>query len=151
MIGPAAGTSGRKMRRFAHNGGVTSTAAAPGGATGPNPEVQVFTARLTGRPLLDSDGRSLGRIRDVVIWPVAGVEPPRALGGQSDACGQFAGVGEPAEPGGEQPVQCAVGRRPAAEQVGEGLRGDEGSLRPADWHCHDNANDARSRDVVTPV
>jgi CBS domain-containing protein len=40
----------------------------------------VFTARLTGRPLLDSDGRALGRVRDVVIWPVAGDEPPRALG-----------------------------------------------------------------------
>jgi CBS domain-containing protein len=40
----------------------------------------VFTARLTGRPLLDSDGRAFGRIRDVVIWPVAGEEPPRALG-----------------------------------------------------------------------
>jgi CBS domain-containing protein len=40
----------------------------------------VFTARLTGRPLLDSDGRAVGRVRDVVIWPVAGAEPPRALG-----------------------------------------------------------------------
>jgi CBS domain-containing protein/sporulation protein YlmC with PRC-barrel domain len=59
---------------------VTSTAGAPPGAAGPEPEVQVFTARLTGRPLLDSDGRSIGRIRDVVIWPVAGAEPPRALG-----------------------------------------------------------------------
>ncbi|HVT69037.1 MAG TPA: CBS domain-containing protein [Trebonia sp.] len=44
------------------------------------PETQVFTARLTGRPLLDSDGRAIGRVRDVVIWPVAGTEPPRALG-----------------------------------------------------------------------
>jgi CBS domain-containing protein/sporulation protein YlmC with PRC-barrel domain len=59
---------------------VTSTAGAPAGATGLDPEIQVFTARLTGRPLLDSDGRSIGRIRDVVIWPVAGAEPPRALG-----------------------------------------------------------------------
>jgi CBS domain-containing protein len=40
----------------------------------------VFTARLTGRPLLDSNGRAIGRVRDVVIWPVAGQEPPRALG-----------------------------------------------------------------------
>jgi CBS domain-containing protein len=40
----------------------------------------VFTARLTGRPLLDSSGRAIGRVRDVVIWPVAGREPPRALG-----------------------------------------------------------------------
>jgi CBS domain-containing protein/sporulation protein YlmC with PRC-barrel domain len=59
---------------------VTTTAGAPGGATGPEYEAQVFTARLTGRPLLDSDGRSIGRVRDVVIWPVAGDEPPRALG-----------------------------------------------------------------------
>lgn len=50
----------------------------PANATGP--ETQVFTARLTGRPLLDSDGRAIGRVRDVVIWPVAGAEPPRALG-----------------------------------------------------------------------
>ena len=40
----------------------------------------MFTARLTGRPLLDSNGRAIGRVRDVVIWPVAGQEPPRALG-----------------------------------------------------------------------
>lgn len=60
---------------------MTSTAGAPGGATEPDhQEVQVFTARLTGRPLLDSNGRALGRVRDVVIWPVAGAEPPRALG-----------------------------------------------------------------------
>jgi CBS domain-containing protein len=49
-----------------------------GSATEPEP--LVFTARLTGRPLLDSDGRAIGRVRDVVIWPVAGTEPPRALG-----------------------------------------------------------------------
>jgi CBS domain-containing protein len=57
---------------------VTSTAESPGRATGP--DTQVFTARLTGRPLLDSDGLAIGRVRDVVIWPVAGAEPPRALG-----------------------------------------------------------------------
>jgi len=57
---------------------VTSTAEAQGSAA--EPEIQVFTARLTGRPLLDSDGRTIGRVRDVVIWPVAGAEPPRALG-----------------------------------------------------------------------
>jgi CBS domain-containing protein/sporulation protein YlmC with PRC-barrel domain len=57
---------------------VTSTSDAPGSATGP--DTQVFTARLTGRPFLDSDGRAIGRVRDVVIWPVAGAEPPRALG-----------------------------------------------------------------------
>ncbi len=44
------------------------------------PETQVFTARLTGRPLLDSSGRAIGRVRDVVIWPIAGSGPPRALG-----------------------------------------------------------------------
>ena len=41
---------------------------------------QVFTARLRGRPLLDSDDLIIGRIRDVVILPVAGSEAPRALG-----------------------------------------------------------------------
>src|SRR5581483_11622920 len=40
---------------------------------------QVFTSRLKGRPLLDSEGLAIGRIRDVVILP-AGNEPPRALG-----------------------------------------------------------------------
>lgn len=43
-------------------------------------EQQVFTSRLNGRPLLDGAGRAIGRVRDVVIWPVAGSEPPRALG-----------------------------------------------------------------------
>jgi CBS domain-containing protein len=41
--------------------------------------LQVFTSRLKGRPLLDSEGLTIGRIRDVVIMP-AGKEPPRALG-----------------------------------------------------------------------
>jgi CBS domain-containing protein/sporulation protein YlmC with PRC-barrel domain len=58
---------------------VTSTTGAPG-SSALDPEAQVFTSRLTGRPLLDSNGRTLGRVRDVVIWPVAGTEPPRALG-----------------------------------------------------------------------
>ena len=40
---------------------------------------QIFTSRLMGRPLLDSEGMTIGRIRDVVILP-AGTEPPRALG-----------------------------------------------------------------------
>ncbi len=57
---------------------MTSTTGAHGRAT--ELDTQVFTARLTGRPLLDSDGRAIGRVRDVVIWPVAGTEPPRALG-----------------------------------------------------------------------
>lgn len=40
----------------------------------------VFTSRLAGRRLLDSEGLSIGRVRDVVILaPVAG-DPPRALG-----------------------------------------------------------------------
>jgi CBS domain-containing protein len=41
---------------------------------------QVFTSRLSGRPLLDSEGMSIGRVRDVVILPAAQGEPPRALG-----------------------------------------------------------------------
>src|ERR1700739_1834031 len=41
---------------------------------------QVFTSRLKGRPLLDSEGLTIGRIRDVVIMPGAAKEPPRALG-----------------------------------------------------------------------
>jgi CBS domain-containing protein len=41
---------------------------------------QIFTSRLKGRPLLDSDDLAIGRIRDVVILPAAGNDPPRALG-----------------------------------------------------------------------
>ena len=41
---------------------------------------QVFTSRLKGRPLLDKEGLTIGRIRDVVILPGPGKEPPRALG-----------------------------------------------------------------------
>jgi CBS domain-containing protein len=41
---------------------------------------QVFTSRLKGRPVLDSEGLTIGRIRDVVILPTAGTDPPRALG-----------------------------------------------------------------------
>src|SRR5271168_2142504 len=41
---------------------------------------QVFTSRLKGRPLLDSEGMTIGRIRDVVILPGPAKEPPRALG-----------------------------------------------------------------------
>ena len=44
--------------------------------TGP----QIFTSRLKGRPLLDSEGLTIGRINDIVILPAAGTEPPRALG-----------------------------------------------------------------------
>src|SRR5579859_2963783 len=41
---------------------------------------QVFTSRLRGRPLLDKEGMTIGRIRDVVILPGAAKVPPRALG-----------------------------------------------------------------------
>jgi CBS domain-containing protein len=41
---------------------------------------QVFTSRLKGRPLLDKEDMTIGRIRDVVILPGAAKEPPRALG-----------------------------------------------------------------------
>jgi CBS domain-containing protein len=41
---------------------------------------QVFMHRLRGRPLLDGDDLIIGRIRDVVILPAVGGEPPRALG-----------------------------------------------------------------------
>jgi CBS domain-containing protein len=41
---------------------------------------QIFTSRLRGRPLLDSEGMTIGRIRDVVILSAGGSEPPRALG-----------------------------------------------------------------------
>src|SRR5580693_7914329 len=40
----------------------------------------VYTSRLTGRPLLDGDGLAIGRVRDVVILPAAGGEPPWVLG-----------------------------------------------------------------------
>jgi len=41
---------------------------------------QVFTSRLRGRPFLDGDGLVMGRVRDVVLLPAAGEEPPQALG-----------------------------------------------------------------------
>ena len=40
----------------------------------------VFTSRLSGRQLLDSDGLAIGRVRDVVILPTAGGDPPWVLG-----------------------------------------------------------------------
>ncbi len=40
----------------------------------------VFISRLSGRQLLDSEGMSIGRIRDVVILPTAGGDPPWVLG-----------------------------------------------------------------------
>jgi len=41
---------------------------------------QVFTSRLTGRPLLDGEGLTIGRIRDTVLLPAVMNDPPRALG-----------------------------------------------------------------------
>jgi CBS domain-containing protein len=41
---------------------------------------QVFTSRLRGRALLDREGLVIGRVRDVVILPSAGEDPPQALG-----------------------------------------------------------------------
>ena len=43
-------------------------------------EGPVFTSRLSGRQLLDGDGLSIGRIRDTVILPTAGGEPPWVTG-----------------------------------------------------------------------
>ena len=40
----------------------------------------VFISRLSGRQLLDSEGMSIGRVRDVVILPTAGGDPPWVLG-----------------------------------------------------------------------
>jgi len=40
----------------------------------------VFTSRLAGRQLLDGDGMTVGRIRDVVILPSAAGDPPWVLG-----------------------------------------------------------------------
>jgi CBS domain-containing protein len=65
-------------RAATDNGGVVSAArtTADGGAT----VRQVFTSRLKGRPLVDSDGLLIGRVSDVVLLPQVGDEPPRALG-----------------------------------------------------------------------
>jgi CBS domain-containing protein len=43
-------------------------------------EGTVFTSRLTGRDLLDSEDMTLGRVRDVVILPTAGGDPPWVVG-----------------------------------------------------------------------
>jgi CBS domain-containing protein len=60
------------------NGWVVSAAKATrdGGATAR----QVFTSRLKGRPLVDSDGLLIGRVSDVVLLSQVKDEPPRALG-----------------------------------------------------------------------
>src|SRR6185437_10278291 len=76
-----------------------------------------------------------------------------ALRRQPDARGQLAGVGQPADPRGEQPVQRAVRRRPATEQVSQRLWADRRCLVHfgVNWHCHDSANDARFVAVLTYV
>jgi CBS domain-containing protein len=43
-------------------------------------EGPVFTSRLSGRQLLDGEGLSLGKVRDVVILPAADAEPPWLVG-----------------------------------------------------------------------
>jgi CBS domain-containing protein len=43
-------------------------------------EQQVFTSRLHGRPFMDGEGMTIGRVREVVLMPVVGDEPPHALG-----------------------------------------------------------------------
>jgi len=40
----------------------------------------VFTSRLSGRQLRDGDGLAIGRVRDILIMPTAGGEPPWVLG-----------------------------------------------------------------------
>jgi CBS domain-containing protein len=40
----------------------------------------VFTSRLTGRRLLDSEGLVIGRVKDVVLVPASEADPPRATG-----------------------------------------------------------------------
>lgn len=40
----------------------------------------IFTSRLSGRRLLDSEGLSIGRVTDVVILQATAADPPRALG-----------------------------------------------------------------------
>lgn len=44
------------------------------------PPETVFTSRLTGRRLLDSEGLVIGRVKDVVLVPASGADPPRAIG-----------------------------------------------------------------------
>jgi CBS domain-containing protein len=41
---------------------------------------QVFTSRLHGRTFMDGEGMTIGRVREVVLLPVVGTEPPHALG-----------------------------------------------------------------------
>jgi CBS domain-containing protein len=54
--------------------------AADEGAQPITAKAPIFTSRLSGRQLLDSEDLSIGKIRDVVILPTAGGEPPWVLG-----------------------------------------------------------------------
>ena len=66
-------------RAKSDNGWVVSTAETTDGG-GTAAARQVFTSRLKGRPLVDSDGLVIGRVSDVVLLSQVGKEPPRALG-----------------------------------------------------------------------
>jgi CBS domain-containing protein len=46
----------------------------------PRADQQVFTSRLHGRPFMDGEGMTIGRVREVVLLPAVGSEPPHALG-----------------------------------------------------------------------
>src|SRR5262245_26656765 len=62
-------------------GAAVAGAAAAGAATSERVVGrQVFTSRLQGRPFMDGEDVSIGRIRDVVLLPSVGGRPPRALG-----------------------------------------------------------------------
>jgi CBS domain-containing protein len=58
----------------------TSATAGSDGGGGELPAGLVFTSRLAGRRLLDSDDLAIGRVKDVVILQPTESEPPRALG-----------------------------------------------------------------------
>jgi CBS domain-containing protein len=59
-------------------GGVSSVVG--GTVDGSAADRQVFTSRLRGRPFMDGDGATIGRVHDVVLLPVVGGESPHALG-----------------------------------------------------------------------
>jgi hypothetical protein len=71
-----------------------------------------------------------------------------AFGWQPQARGQLAGVSQPGDLRGEQPVERAVRRRPPAEQIGQGHGADaaraSGATRTGQrgphWLCHGGAN-----------
>ena len=80
----------------------------------------VFTSRLTSRQLLDSDGMSIGRIRDVVILPTAGGDPPGSSAWSSRCSG-----GSLRQPG---PGRRDLHRR----RPPEGRHGRPETVEPAD-------------------